>query len=238
VTAVEVGDDDGALAAIETIAGLSADLDDAGLVNALQLAVAWTKPIVEDFEDALRAASTALAGFRRQDDPFVAFAELTVGMLEMTLGHDAAARPHLLEVDRLGGQFDNNWLQSSGRTQLATLAVRAGDLDQARSLLATSVDAIAGTPLSTLTLTFTLVAFAQLAMADGRTAAAANALGAADGLRQRAGLRAWPLARQSEAELTARVTAALDPDRYREAFAAGRELHAREALALITAPAG
>ena len=37
----------------------------------------------------------------------------------MALGSDEAARAHLTEVDELGGRFDNIWLESSARTQLA-----------------------------------------------------------------------------------------------------------------------
>ena len=108
---------------------------------------------------------------------------------------------HLTEVNELGGQFGNNWLESAARTQLASLAVRAGHLDEARALLVESVDASEDTELSTLTVTFSLVAYAQLALAEGDARRAAMALGAADGLRQRAGLRAWPLTRRGEAEL-------------------------------------
>ena len=59
------------------------------------------------------------------------------------------------------------------------------------------------------------------------------ALGAADGLRKRAGLRAWPLIRQSESDLIARLVQQTDPEIYTDAFAAGSELHARDALALL-----
>ena len=96
VTAVEVGDDDSALAAVEGIERLEGRIDDPYLESAAQLAVSWILPIVDDFDGALQAASTALDGFRQQNEPFVALAALTVGMLEMTLGrHDAArASPH------------------------------------------------------------------------------------------------------------------------------------------------
>ncbi len=47
------------------------------------------------------------------------------------------------------------------------------------------------------------------------------------------GLRGWPLTRRSEAELTTRVTRAAGPELFNEAFAAGSELHLRDALALV-----
>ncbi len=96
----------------------------------------------------------------------MAWAALTVGLLEMTLGRHDAAREHLTEANELGGQFGNKWLESGARTQLASLAVRAGQLDEARAQLAESVDASEDTELSTQTVTFSLVAYAQLALAE------------------------------------------------------------------------
>ena len=124
VTAVEVGDDDSALAAVEGIERLEGRIDDPYLESAAQLAVSWILPIVDDFDGALQAASTALDGFRQQNEPFMGWAALTVGMLEMTLGRHDAAREHLTEANELGGQFGNNWLESAARTQLASLAVQ------------------------------------------------------------------------------------------------------------------
>jgi predicted ATPase len=233
VTAVEVGDDDSALAAIDAIERFDTPVDDPHLHSALQLAVAWTLPIRDDYDGALEAASAALDGFRRRDEPFVAFAELTVGMLEMTFGHADSARQHLEQVDELGSRFGNNWLQASARTQLASLGASAGDLDAGRALLDRSVDAIEATHLSTLTLTFALVTAAQLARVDGDPRRAATLLGAAHGLRQRAGLTAWPLTRRREHQLIALVTEDNGPATYEAAFGAGAELNARAALALV-----
>ena len=211
VTAVEVGDDASALAAIDAIERFDGPVDDPHLQSELQLAVAWTLPIRDDFDGALEAASDALDGFRRRDEPFVAFAELTVGMLEMTLGRADSARRHLERVDELGSRYGNNWLEASARTQLASLAVSDGEPEAARALLDRAVDAIDATHLSTLTLTFALVTAAQLALADGDPRRAATALGAAHGLRRRAGLTAWPLTRRRETQLIALVAEDSDP---------------------------
>ena len=128
-----------------------------------------------------------------RDEPSVAFAALTVGMLQMTFGHDEIALERLLEVDEFGDQYGNNWLTATARTQLATLAVRKGDLDEARTRLVESVDSLEGSHLSTLSVTFALVAFTELALTQTDTSSAAIALGAASGLRKRAGLLAWPV---------------------------------------------
>ena len=163
----------------------------------------------------------------------MAFAALTVGMTEMALGRDEAARAHLTEVNQLGGQFDNSWLESTARTQLASLAVTAGHLDEARALLMESVEASEETELSALVVTFSLVATAELALAEGDARRAAMALGATDGLRLRAGLRAWPSMRPREAELATRVKQEIDAHDYTEVFAAGSELSHRQAVALV-----
>jgi hypothetical protein len=94
------------------------------------------------------------------------------------------------------------------------------------------VDAGEDTDVSTLTLTFSLVASAQLALAQADARRAATALGAAEGLRRQAGLRAWPSTRRDEAELVTRVAQEIGAEDYAEAFSAGGQLSHREAVAL------
>jgi predicted ATPase len=233
VTAVEVGDDDSAQTAVKGLTRLEGRIEDPYLKSAAQLAVSWILPIADDFDGALQAASTALDGFREHNEPFMGWAALTVGLLEMTLGRHDAAREHLTEATELGGQFGNEWLESGARTQLASLAVSAGQLEEAQAQLVESLKASEDTELSTQTVTFSLVAHAQLALAERDVRRAAMALGAADGLRQRAGLRAWPSMRRGEAKLATRVAQEIDPDVFKDAFAAGSELNQREAVALV-----
>jgi predicted ATPase len=233
VTAVEVGDDDSALALVEAIRRIDGPIEDPARAAALQLAISWTVPIRDDFEGALQAATEALDGLRRADDALAPFAILTVGGLEMALGQDDRAREHLSEVDALGAELGNNWLESTARTQLAVLAVRSGRLAEADGLLAESVRAIRKSQPITLTVTFALVAHAHLALARGDATRAARAVGAAEGLRARAGLRTWPSARRTERALIAEVARQLDPETYREAFEAAAELSMREAMALV-----
>ena len=236
VTAVEVGDDDRAVAAVDGLRRLEGRIDDPFLESAAHLAISWILPIDDDLDGALSAAATALDGLRSQNDPFMAFAALTAGMVETALGPDDEARAHLTEVDELGAQFDNNWLTSTARSQLATLAVRSGRLDEARALLVGSVDATDDSEVSSVTLTFSLVSAARLALAVGDAGRAATALGAADGLRRRAGLRAWPSKRRGEAALATRVAREIDGAAYEAAFTAGAEMSHREAVTLVRRP--
>ena len=233
VTALEVGDDDGALAEVTGLERLEGRDDDPSLKSAAQLAISWVRPIVDDLEGALQAALAALDGFRRRNEPFMGWAVFTAGLLELALGRHDAARGHLAEASALGGQLGNHWLRSSARTQLASLAVATGHLDEARALLRESVDARADAELSTQTLTFSLIAHAQLALAEEDSRQAAVALGAADGLRQRAGLRAWPSMRRSEADLLASVAKKLGSDAMEQVLAEGSRIDRPDAIALV-----
>jgi len=76
-----------------------------------------------------------------------------------------------------------------------------------------------------------LAAFARWALAAGDPEWAALLAGATEGLRRRAGLRAWPVLRQGEAELAAKVRQALGPGRFDQVYAAGTRLTQREAAA-------
>jgi hypothetical protein len=76
-----------------------------------------------------------------------------------------------------------------------------------------------------------LAAHAWLALADGDPERAALLEGAAEGLRRRVGLPTWPLLRQVEAELVARVRQRLGAGHFDQAFSAGSALTQREAVA-------
>ena len=232
VTATEVGDDESALAAAEAIKQLGGRIDDPYLESAAQLAVSWVLP-GDDFEGALEAASAALDGFRRQNAPYMGWAALTVGLLEMTLGRHDAALANLTEAYQLGSQYGNHWLDATARTQLASLAGRTGHLDEARARLKESVETGEDSELSTQAVTFALVACAELVLAEGDARQAAMALGAADALRQRAGLRPWPSMRPNEADLVARVKQEIDVRTFENAFAEGGTLSRRDAVALV-----
>ena len=125
---------------------------------------------------------------------------------------------------------DNDWIAAMSRVGLGTLALARGRLEEARALL----DEALGLSLaahSTRSVTLCLAAFARWALAAGDPERAALVAGADEGLRRRAGLRAWPLLRQGEAELLAQVRQALGADRFDQAFATGARLTQRDAVA-------
>jgi predicted ATPase len=231
VTDVEVGDDAAALEARERLEPLVEAVDDPFLVALCQLALAWVSPIVDDFDGALRHASKCLEVLD-EDEPFwTALAVATLGFAEAALGHHDAALRHLTQGSRLGEQFENHCL-ASARVQLGSLAVMQGRLDEARALLdeglRLSLDA-----RSTQSVTLCLTAFARLAFVEGDAERAAAAMGAADGLRQRASLRVWPSLRGGEADLCAQIQASIGEQRFRDAFTAASRLSRSEAVALV-----
>ena len=89
---------------------------------------------------------------------------------------------------------------------------------------------------STRNVTLTLTAFAQLAFVQGQGERAALLAGAAEGLRQRVGLRAWPLQRQGETQMVAQIRQALGADPFDQNFAAGVRLSRQQAIAAARDP--
>jgi len=110
---------------------------------------------------------------------------------------------HLREALDLAEPIGGDRLAAGPRVQLGVLAVLRGRLDEARPLLE-ALDLSVATR-STPVVTLCLAGYAQLALADDDPDRAALLEGAAEGLRRRVGLPAWPHLRPVEGELVARV---------------------------------
>ena len=231
--AVDTGDDAAALAGRQRLAPLLAGISDPFLHAASQLALAWTLPIAGDFDGALREVTAALEELRGQDEPvFAAMAADTAGWLETGLGrHDDALR-HLREARDLAERVGGNWFIAGSRVQLGILDVLRGSLDEARPLLEEALD-LSLAARSTQFVTLCLAAYAWLAFADGDPERAARLEGAAEGLRRRVGLSAWPHLRRVEADLAYQARQRLGAARFDQAFAAGSGLTQREAVAIV-----
>jgi predicted ATPase len=234
--ALEVGDDGAALAARERLAPLLDGISDPYLKAVSHLAMAWTSPLAGDVDGILRWALVSLEQLRGQDEPvWTAAATATAVDEEVAVGrHDDALR-HLDELRHLAERLNSAWFVAWSRMQLGTLAVMQGRFDEARALLDEGLSLSLGTR-STPLVTMCLGAFARLALAEGNPERAALLAGAADGLRQRAGVRAWPVLRRPEAELLAQVRQALGAEGLDRVFAAGSRLSQREALTAARSP--
>jgi predicted ATPase len=232
-TGVEVGDDQAALAAREHLAPLLDEIEDPYLRAVVQLVLAWTLGITDDYDGALQGALVALEQVHGQDEPFwTALTAFTAGLVETTVGHYDDALRHLSEMRDLAGRLGNPWLAAVSRVYLGILAVAQGRPEEARPPMDEGLD-LSLAAHSTRSVTLCLIAFARLASVEGDPERAALLAGAAEGLRRRVGLQPWPLMRRGEAELVAQVRQALDADRFDESYAAGSRLSQQEAVAAV-----
>jgi len=232
-TANLMGDRAATLAASQRLGSMLAEIDDPFLRAVSQLALGWASLIAGDPDGAIRQWSIALEELRGQDEPYwTASAVLSVGSANAAVGRDEDAVRDLSKARELADQFSYDWLATWSRVQLGTLNVLRDRLDEARELLDKALDlslAARSTPFVTLC----LAAQARLASGEGDPERAALLEGAADGLRRRVGLRAWPMLRPTETELTAQLRQALGADRFDQAFEAGSRLNQREAVAAV-----
>ena len=232
-TAAEVGDDEAALAARELLAPLLDGIGDPYLRAVSQLVMAWTSGIVGDFDGALQEALVSLEQLRGQDEPFwTALAVYTAGLVEVTIGRYDEALRHLTEMRDLAERLDNPWLAAVSRVYLGMLAVAQGRPEEARGLMDEGLE-LSLAAHSTRSVTLCLTSFARLVFVDGDPGQAAMLAGAAEGLRRRVGLRAWPLLRREEAELVAQARQALGADGFDQLYAAGSRLSQQEAVAAV-----
>jgi tetratricopeptide (TPR) repeat protein len=131
-----VGDDDAAVAAHQGLAPLLDEVGDPYLDGLSHLAVAWTSPIVEDFNGALERASDAVELLRGQDEPFwTAVALTTAGTIELSASRYDDALRHLTQARDLAEGADSTWQTTFSEAQLGLLAALQGRLDAARALL-------------------------------------------------------------------------------------------------------
>ncbi len=229
----EAGDDQAVVAARDRLAPLLDRIRDPYLRAVSQLVMAWTSGIGGDLDAALQGALASLKQLSAQDEPFwTALANSTASYVEMTIGRYDDALRHLTEMRDLVERLDNPWLTAVYRVYLGTLAIAQGRPEEARAPMDEGLE-LSLAAHSTRNVTICLDGFARLAFVEGDPQQAALLAGAAEGLRRRVGLRAWPLLRRDEAELVAQVRQALGGDQFDESYAAGARLSQQEAVAAV-----
>lgn len=117
--------------------------------------------------------------------------------------------------------------------ELGILAVMQGRFDDAWTLLGEGMTLSLKSHTTSL-VTLGLVAFARLTFAEGDPERAALLAGAADGLRERAGVEAWPKLRRPAADLVAQLRETLGADRFERVFAEGSGLDQQSAVAAVS----
>ncbi|MDE3086834.1 MAG: DUF4062 domain-containing protein [Acidobacteriota bacterium] len=233
VTACEIGDDTGAMAARRRLTPLLEEVEDPLLAALCQMGLAWSSPIVGDFDGARREVELCLRHLRGLDEPFwTALAEYTAAALEMAAGRLDLAEAHLHEMRLLAERFDFDWLNAGYRMQMCAQAIAHGRLEEAREQLDEALE-MSEALRTTRYMTVCLAAYAQLASATGAFEQAAVLAGAAEGFRRRAGMSTWPVHRRGEAELVDQVRHALGDRRFETVFAEGTKLSQREAVAAV-----
>ena len=82
-------------------------------------------------------------------------------------------------------------------------------------------------------MTLCLIGYARLAFASGDPERAARLEGAAESLRRRVGLSAWPHTQRLETEFMAQVRQRLGASRFDQAYSAGSGLTQQQAVANV-----
>jgi predicted ATPase/DNA-binding SARP family transcriptional activator len=152
-----------------------------------------------------------------------------LGVVAMDTGDFDEARDLLEESLRIDREYANEWGIALNLGNLGALAMERGDLAQARSLLRES---LAGLRLldDRWSLVQALERFAGLAAAESDATHAARLAGAADARRQELGEPLAPTDAAIVDRNLAGARAALSPEEFAEAWAAGAALSLDEAL--------
>jgi hypothetical protein len=234
-SATDMGDDQAAQAVRQRLQPLLPEIRDPFLSAVADLFMAWSTPITGDLEQALHEASACLDKLHGQDEPFfTSVAEFTASTIETALGRYDQALRHLTESRTRADQSGIKWLVAGTRVQLGILQILQDKPDEARPALVDSLN-LSLTARSTPWTALSLAGHARLAFATGNARRAALLAGAAQGLRRRAGLQAWPMLRRSEAELAGQIRHALGAEQFDQAFADGSALSQQEAVAIAKA---
>jgi predicted ATPase len=230
-TAVDVGNDEWALAAAQRLGPLYGEVEDPFLAAISQMVIGWTLPIEGDLEGAFRDVAGALEQLRAQDERYLmGVAAISSGNLGTALGRYEDALLYLSEARDLADRFNYSWLGAVSRAQLGTVEVLQGRLEEGARTLDEGLVLSLETNSIRITTQF-LTGYSHLSLARGDADRAALLAGAAEGLRRRVGIRPWPMQRRGEAALITQIGEALGSNGLNDAFTAGSRLNLRQAVA-------
>jgi tetratricopeptide (TPR) repeat protein len=197
--------------------------DDEGLAWAHYILAATLPAFGADAEEIDSELCFALRRFRAAGDLWGQCWALTnLGMLAAASGDVDRAVAHHTECLDLAARLDDPSMLAQAHTQLGFTYLSSGRLEPARASLARAV-AIHRRSSFREGLSYCLDALAGLALQDGHAERAMIALGAAEGIRQRLGLRPWPAVKWYLDFLGSAADAVQDDD-LQASRAAGREM--------------
>ena len=199
-----------------------------------RLLVAGTLPAF-DLDDPRipELISQAITVFRgRGDNVNLAYALNFSGSFSAASGDTVAARKALEEALVLAGPIEALPIEAQSSAGLAFVDLIEGQADSAEGNLQTALKALDSTPNREI-LSYILDGYGWLALARGKEIEGLTALGAAEGLRSRIGIRVWPLT-TAQIALLARLADSYQDPEAQAARQAGRQLTPEAALAVVT----
>jgi non-specific serine/threonine protein kinase len=233
--ALDEGDYAAAPALVAECLGVFRDLDDAhGLARAL-LVDGWAAPIEGNLQRALDAHHASIEQFRRAgDETGVILALAGLGNTAMLMDDLDAATAYDSEALALARSMGDTHSQAQVQEALGLIALLEGDPERAAATFRQSIDLCLEVGSLEL-LCYCLVGLAGVAVSERALECAARLLGAAEGLRERAGLGVWPVRSEVERRYATSLREAFGERReaLERAWAEGRglSLHAAASLA-------
>jgi predicted ATPase len=232
VSALERGDAGAARATRARMVPLLDEIGDPYVAAVSTLLMAWGSALVRDVDGAHRGLIAALERLRSLDEPmWTALALVSVGPVEMALGHHEDGLRHVMEAQWLAGRFDAPWLDAVSRVTRAGFAVAREDFERARELLEQGLElSLSGRSVHCLCMV--LDGAATLSLAQGDHEQAGLLIGAAGGLRRRSGLLVYSGLR-GDGDLAAAVRDATGALRFDQLAARGARFRESEVPALV-----
>ena len=231
--ALEIGEHQRALALGHQALAAAETLGEVELAARTRLLLAGILPAFDLHDpDILPLMDRAIATFRERGDVVdLAYAlNFQCAYLAAT-GDMEAARRAIEEALALSADMEALPVHAQSQTALGFVELIAGDPDAAAQHLAAAVAALENSPSREI-LSYVLDGYGWWALVSGDDIAGLTAIGAAEGLRDRLGLRAWPLAAGQLASITTLADSYASPDA-QAARRAGRQLAPEAALAVV-----
>ncbi len=188
--------------------------------------------------DTARTLLEESVGISREigSDARLATALTNLGQVEAAAGDLDRASQALLDALELDGKLGDPFGTAIDQQSLALVNLRAGRAEDARNLLSSSLDYVIHSG-DTEFLANTLELSASISAGLGGHLRAARLAGAAEAIRQTAGMPIPPTEAATLEHFLAPARAAVTPQAWHAELAAGRSLTQQQAINLLTSPA-